>query len=862
MAHDPDDLLHLLPLPEADFGEAIAEILREAGCLTLEQLVDYAYADGWDLGDDPENAVLDELWDDDRPYLPLDDGRWAHLPSLVDGRVFTHRLTTDEVEHDVLEVDPDLSLMQLLTEFPGGERLANGGVVGFSHSGAPRSDDIRVIPDSALAELGSLILPAGTLAGLDVRAGDLVGVRHGADGIEIAAIRDAATVPESVRSYVVGILADDEEPTEVSSLVGLVLADVPDAFANPVPPLSELLLGWGVGYRDGLLAPPGFEWDGWRPRREARRLTEHYGLPDDEAHAAVILLTYIRSVVSAADDVAAPTPLPDPEDIACLGHLVEPPMAYAIAEEMLGSDPVRTGTGLVAAADSLLAKADRPARGALHWLRARGFEYLGDIASAEEQLRAADRLDPDFYPAALDLARLANDRGDAAAGLALLSRVPEELSPFLRSVLEENRPQPARMMPRNEPCWCGSGRKFKACHLRQPQTASTAARTRWLYAKGIVYALESAWAPLVEILTDIRTADITSEELAHEVANDGLVLDVALFEGGVFAEYLETRGHLLPTDELLLAQQWLLTERSAYEVTEVEPGVSVTLRDLRTGDVIDAADSVASQTLRPGHLVCCHLLPRPDGDHAIYSIDPIRLHERSELMELLDEDEVDPERLVTFLSRHLAPPALVNTEGHPLILCDVQLKSSDPAALAAALDTRFGPADVADDESTWIDQLELEGTETIRATLNLAADTLTLSTNSTERRDLVLAGLLALHPDLTVESQSETDPREQVRGWNVPPGTPHPSAGPGAVGAFGQPLADSPEVLAAVAEHMRGYETRWIDMPIPALDGLTPREAASDPTRRDDLIRLLTTFASATDTSQMDPERLRAMLGL
>ena len=890
MTHDPDELLPQVPLPEADFGEAIADILREVGCLTLEQLIEHAYADGWDLGDDPEGDVLDELEDDDRPYHPLDDGRWAHLPSLLDGRVFTHRLTEAEAEHDVLEVEPDLTLTQALAEFPGQGRLTNGGDLGSAYPGVPRRGGAREIPDSALAELGSLILPAGTLAGLDRRAGDLVGVRHGTDGIEILAIDDAGSLPAAVRSHVLGIL-DEDEPTESIDLLSLVLADAPDAFAVPTRPVNETLRDLGASYHDGLIARPGFDWEGWRPRLQANRLAERYGLPDDEARAAATLLAYVRSTTFALDevdqriratglevrkiegqqvddlldDMAATLrlPLPDPEDVARgLAHLVEPPVAYVVADESFGSDLVRSGTGLAVAAESLLALAARPARGALHWLSARGLEWSGDLAAAEDQLRTADRLDPEFYPAALDLARLANDRGDVTTGLALLARVPEEVSPFLRSVLEEQRPQPTRMIPRNDPCWCGSGRKFKACHLRQPQTASLADRSRWLYAKGIVYALESAWAPLVEILTDIRTAEITSEELAHEVANDGLVVDVAMFEGGVFAEYLETRGHLLPADELLLAQQWLLTERSAYEVTEVEPGVSVTFRDLRTGDVLDAADSVASQTLKPGHLVCCHLLPQPDGDHAIYSIDPIRLHERSAILELLDEVEVDPEGLVAFLSRHLAPPALVNTEGHPLILCHVQLTTTDPAGLSTALDARFGPADVANDESTWIDQLEVEGTDTIRATLTLAAETLTVSTNSTARRDLVLAGLLELQPDLTVESQSETDPREQVRGSNMPPTPAQPSDRVGPVGAFGQPLTDSPEVRAAVTDHIRDYETRWLDLTIPALDGLTPREAASDPTRRDDLIRLLATFPPATDPTQMDHERLRTMLGL
>lgn len=888
MPLDPGDQLPALPIEDADFGEAIAQILSEAGCLTKDQLIDLAYADGWDLGDDPEEAVLDELWDDDRPYQPIDDERWAYLPSLLAGRIFTHRLTADEVEHDVLEIDPDLSLITLLTEFPGGDRLATGGVVSCGYPRISRPDDVRVVPEPALAELGSLILPAGTFAGLDRRPGDLVGLRSGADGLEVVAVDDAGAVSDLVHDYVLALF--DDEPMESITLTGLVLADVPDAYVDPQPPLAEVLQSWGISDRDGLLTPPGFEWDEWRSRRAAGRLTERYGLSADEARAAAILSSYIASTILAVDaigervrstgveieeiedaavhellDDVAGTYLPvhDPAEIAwSLEHLVEPPVVYAIADESLVSNPERSGIGLVAAAENLLPLAGRPSRGALHWLWAKGFEWLGDLLAAEDQLRAAERLDPEFYPAALDLARLANDRGDVATALALLARVPEEVSPFLRSVLAEQRPEPIRMMPRNEPCWCGSGRKFKACHLRAPQTASLTDRAPWLYSKGIVYALETPWAALVEILTGIRIGDITSDDLAHEVANDGLVLDVTLFEGGVFEEYIETRGHLLPADELLLAQQWLLTPRSAYEVTDVVPGVSVTFRDLRTGDLVDAADHLASRTLRPGHLVCCHLLPRPDGDHAIHSIDPIRLHERAALLELLDEDDTDPERLVAFLSRHLAPPTLVNTEGDPLMLCEVQLQSTDSVALRAALGTRFGRADDTAEGSSWIDFVELDGEQKIRATLTLVGSHLTLSTNGTQRRDLVLTELLEMQPDLVVVAQSETDRREHVGRGRAPLGQRPPTGAKRPVGAFGQPLTDNAEIRAAVAEHIRGYERRWLDEQIPALDGLTPREAAADPTRRDDLIRLLATFPAATDETQMDPERLRSALGL
>ena len=43
-------------------------------------------------------------------------------------------------------------------------------------------------------------------------------------------------------------------------------------------------------------------------------------------------------------------------------------------------------------------------------------------------------------------------------------------------------------------------------------------------------------------------------------------------------------------------------------------------------------------------------------------------------------------------------------------------------------------------------------------------------------------------------------------------------------------------------EFIHDYETNWLDESIPALDGHTPRQAAADPTRRADLIRLLDCF--------------------
>jgi hypothetical protein len=66
-----------------------------------------------------------------------------------------------------------------------------------------------------------------------------------------------------------------------------------------------------------------------------------------------------------------------------------------------------------------------------------------------------------------------------------------------------------------------------------------------------------------------------------------------------------------------------------------------------------------------------------------------------------------------------------------------------------------------------------------------------------------------------------------------------------AIGAVLDELGDADEsaVIARLnAELSRQFQARWLDENVPALDGLTPRQAAIDPTRREQLERLLAEF--------------------
>ena len=65
------------------------------------------------------------------------------------------------------------------------------------------------------------------------------------------------------------------------------------------------------------------------------------------------------------------------------------------------------------------------------------------------------------------------------------------------------------------------------------------------------------------------------------------------------------------------------------------------------------------------------------------------------------------------------------------------------------------------------------------------------------------------------------------------------------------------------------YKEQWVDEAIPALGGATPRQALDDPTRRDDLFRLLDRMeemdarqSPAQRALGIRTSRLRELLGL
>ena len=142
----------------------------------------------------------------------------------------------------------------------------------------------------------------------------------------------------------------------------------------------------------------------------------------------------------------------------------------------------------------------------------------------------------------------------------------------------------------------------------------------------------------------------------------------------------------------------------------------------------------------------------------------------------------------------------------------------------------------------------------IQAVLVGEGDTLRIETNSEERMDRVLATLVRIDPTMRVLDDSRRPIRDAREAAELAAQLPaaEDALDPG-----------DPEVAAMLDEFIREYEAKWLDEPIPALDGHTPRQAADDPTRRGDLIKLLDRFPAVEDSpGRMSAERLRSALGL
>lgn len=643
-----------MPQP-LDATHPVVKLLTEHGPLSDDDIVQKLDAAGVA---DPE-SVLDEFssaYDAPQGFLP--DERTVWLPALLAGKVFTHRVSAGEIADDVLTVTPDLEPVAW---------SANPNLGASVDPLAPRvthnRDDLieagRITYDCDGGEFSAVILPVGTLHGIGVSEGELVGVRATADGLTVEKV-DA--VAESNAGALMAAVLEPDDPREVESVTWAACSQDPTLFTEPLAPLSDIIDAAGMTRDEHLVASGEFDFGAWRFDSELRVLADEYELSADDALAVSTLLLVHSSFQLTLED-------PDLDDTGgefetddddtetaevFAGAYTEfgAKLADPVLTEVLFREAVKSGRGGAAAlgmlAETLLQYVPRAAQSNCRWLGAAALERLGDVEEAERELLAIETVDPNCTLALFDLARFASDRGQAERGLSLLRRAGADPDDYLVQLLQGYVAAPRADIGRNDACWCGSGRKYKKCHLGHEEK-SLPERSDWLYAKAAQHVLTADWEELLDAVRLIRALPAGhDEELAEKLRSDPLVMDSVLVEGGGFAEFLEQRGVLLPDDERELLEAWVDKERTLFAVDTIDD--EVTVIDRRRKVALELRRGSIGARLRVGQFLCGRALPVGDGLELVGAVIEVQPHHVDELIELLDSEPSAIE-LVAFFTR-------------------------------------------------------------------------------------------------------------------------------------------------------------------------------------------------------------------
>lgn len=619
--------------PESALWDTVLDTVRSHGPMTIDEVADHLEEHGFGSA---EQVMIDLEQSEPHPLLMwLSDDRVAATDALFEGRTLTHRLTADELDRHAIPVDDIEPLLLLVSDDDEFDLVQPGG----SEAAAAQNDT----DSGGIFRKETIVFPEEALSGHE--PGDLLALTARDGRLSFAPIDDEV---RSSESEFVHALEQTIAREQVASLEGAfldVLADTPDAFSTPSLPLGELLAGAGLARSGDLVAPNGFDFDGYSDRAMFEIYAEQLGIPVD-AVPGVALFASLVEALERGDDAEL-------DERFAVGKsglysvLSDPEIAETVYDELVGEK--LAPEAIEQAALWLLDHAPRRAAGAAHWIAGRAAESTGRLTEAERHYERSADLDSAFDLPLFDLARFASDRGDAIRGLSLLARVPGGDEHPLHEVLERYRPKEVPGLGRNDRCWCGSGRKYKACHLGRADH-SLEDRSDWLYMKAAMHALEPGWAEQRVALAEARSGYGDDDAVAEAVA-DPLVEDVLLFDAGAFADFVERRGELLPEDEAELARSWLAVERSVFEVEASAPEESLTLRDVRSDRVVEVSAPWLAGEVPAGTLLCARVMPVGEGRWVMPGgCEPVTEDQRDTLVALLAEGTVDPVDIMDVLT--------------------------------------------------------------------------------------------------------------------------------------------------------------------------------------------------------------------
>jgi hypothetical protein len=426
---------------------------------------------------------------------------------------------------------------------------------------------------------------------------------------------------------------------------------------------------------------------------------------------------------------------------------------------------------------------------------------------------------------------------------------------------------------RNDACPCGSGKKYKHCclardnayeRLLQEQRDAKFRAVEWLtgyYAEAVNEAVtnrffldeedEDTPGRLAELPESAQTAVLIC---LHEwlIAEARLILGEELVRASDLL--LGPGGPPFTADGRRHIEELAASELSLYEVLEVHKGEGLRLRDLLRPDEdpVFAREKKATETLVSWDVLGARLLRQGDTytigggvyffqrghakDLADFTLKAIRRETRKK------RPRETPKEIITFcivtnwldsLLNPPPPPILIDPQTkEPIRLTTDGYRVSDWEALEDILADRDDVEQEDEGAWAWIESIDEEKYRSLARLERLSSGLLEVWCRTEGKGDAARKWLEALAgPLLSHTGREIKDPRETLQ--DESPSRPDPAAKKRA-------KEIPPEIQWEImSKYLSEHYANWPAMPLPALDGKTPLQAAKLKTYRPKLVELL-----------------------
>lgn len=419
---------------------------------------------------------------------------------------------------------------------------------------------------------------------------------------------------------------------------------------------------------------------------------------------------------------------------------------------------------------------------------------------------------------------------------------------------------------RNDPCPCGSGKKYKKCCLKEESEESLRVSkhretlsmlTRKLIEFSSLSRFRDEFEKAMEIYYDLESfEDFSPPE--HDIPNSisWFIFDYEPSDGDtIISHFIKERlGSLNPLERELT---YLLKDSyvSVFEVQDIKPGHGLTLVDLFTDQEFFVNDRKGSEHARRWAILATRIIS-VNGLNLIAGgglMIPPQLKES--LLDYIWTNYVEEtERkipiaqflkgnaeLINWFATDMSEeaerrplPEMVTTDGDKFVFARSIFKVQDFERAKEGI-KRIDGFDISGEDSKerleidWhVESKSLFG-EAIYGGIELTRDRLTLECKSRERLDLGKEILLRNLGDSVVHKiDTFQDVESVLKDYREGPGSK-------------EVKEEIPEEIQDkfLQEYLEDYYDHWIDMEIPALDNKTPREAAKDASLKGRLIQLL-----------------------